>query len=49
MAMAAVLTQFNVGVTLNKKDTAGNFKPLIVKTSNDPNRPRRRIYTQECI
>ena len=49
MAMAAVLSQFNTGVTLNKKDAAGNFKPLIIKTSQDPSKPKRTIYIQECI
>jgi hypothetical protein len=49
MAMAAVLNQFGTGFTLNKKDAAGNFKPLVVKTSPDPRKPKKTIYTQECL
>jgi hypothetical protein len=49
MAMAAVLTQFNTGVTLNKRDAAGNFKPIVVTTSTDPNNPKKTIYTQICL
>jgi hypothetical protein len=47
--MAAVLTQFNTGVTLNKRDAAGNFKPIVVTTSTDPNNPKKTIYTQICL
>ncbi|MEQ1554984.1 MAG: hypothetical protein ABL929_12435 [Ferruginibacter sp.] len=49
MAMAAVLNQFNTGVTLSKKDNTGKFKPIIVKTTPNPNKPRKKIYTQECL
>jgi hypothetical protein len=50
MAMSAVLKKFNTGVTLNKADLNGNFKPIIVNTvTPDPNRPRKKTYTQECI
>ncbi|MBS1626938.1 MAG: hypothetical protein JSR09_07595 [Bacteroidetes bacterium] len=31
--MAAVLKQYDVGVTLNKKDANGNFKPIVVQTN----------------
>ena len=48
-AMAAVLNQFQTGVTLNKKDAAGNFKPIIVTTSLHPTKPNKKIYTQECL
>jgi hypothetical protein len=48
MAMAALLTQYNVGITLNKKDASGNFKPLIVKTEPDSKNPKRTKYTQQC-
>ncbi len=50
MAMAAVLNQFNVGVTLHKKDVNGNFKPIVVKTTvPNPNKPMKKVYTQECL
>lgn len=50
MAMAAVLNQYNVGVTLNKKDASGNFKPLVVKTTiPNPNKPNKREYSQDCL
>ncbi len=51
MAMAAVLTQFNTGVTLNKKDPAtGKFKPLVVKTViPNPNKPKKKQYVQDCL
>jgi hypothetical protein len=49
MAMAAVLNQFNSGITLNKQNAAGNFTPIIVKTTPDPRKPKKTIYTQECL
>ncbi len=49
MAMAAVLKEFNVGVTLNKKDASGNFEPLIVNTMTDPQKPKKKIYVRACI
>jgi uncharacterized membrane protein YgcG len=49
MAMAAVLKQFNTGFTVNKKDAAGNFKPIVVNTTQDPRKPKRTIYTQDCL
>jgi hypothetical protein len=49
MAMAAVLTQFNTGITLSKMDANGNFKPLIIRTVQDPYKPRKKIYTQICL
>ena len=50
MAMAAVLKQFNTGVTLHKKDASGNFKPLVVNTTiPDPNKPKKKVYTQDCL
>ncbi len=49
MAMSAVLNQFNTGVTLSKQDTTGKFKPIIVKTAPNPNKPRKKIYIQECL
>lgn len=49
MAMSAVLTQFNTGVTLSKRDSFGKFIPIKVNTMRNPNRPRRKIYVQDCI
>jgi hypothetical protein len=50
MAMATVLNQYNSGVTLNKKDSYGNFKPLVIKTTiPDPSKPKKKIYTQDCL
>lgn len=49
MAMSAVLNQFGAGITLNKKDAAGNFKPIVVRTGKDPNKPKKIIYTQDCL
>jgi hypothetical protein len=50
MAMAAVLD--NSGVTLNKKDTDGDFKPLVIKTTIIPKRgllgSETIPYSQEC-
>ncbi len=48
MAMAAVLNQFGTGLVLNKKDAAGNFKPIIVAKKPDPKKPKRNIYIQDC-
>lgn len=49
MAMATVLNEFNSGVTLHKKDSNGNFKPLVIKTTTpNPNKPRKKVYTQDC-
>lgn len=51
MAMSAVLTQFNSGVTLNKKDpVTGKFKPLIVKTvTPDLTKPKKKEYITDCL
>ncbi len=49
MAMAAVLKEFNVGVTLNKKDASGKFIPIIVNTMTDPQKPKKKIYVRACI
>lgn len=48
MAMAAVLNKFNSGITLSKKNAAGNFKPIVISITNDPRKPRRIIYVQLC-
>ena len=50
MAMATVLKQFNAGVTLNKKDTNGNFKPIVVNTIiANHNKPKKKQYVQDCL
>ncbi|MBS1631011.1 MAG: hypothetical protein JST10_00405 [Bacteroidetes bacterium] len=49
MAMAAVLSQYNAGVTLNKKDANGNFNPIVVKSAPDPKKPKKTIYIQDCL
>lgn len=51
MAMAAVLTQFRSGVTLHKKNSNGNFKPLMVNTVIlDPSKPKEKKYEiQNCL
>ena len=50
MAMAAVIKQFNIGITLSKRDATGNFKPLVVTTIiPDPNKPKKKVYQQDCI
>jgi len=50
MAMSVVLKQFNTGVTLNKKDANGNFKPIVVNTIiPNPNKPKKKVYTQDCL
>jgi hypothetical protein len=49
MAMAAVLSKFNTGITLNKQDVSGNFKPIIVTQVTDPKKHKRTIYSQECL
>ncbi len=50
MAMAAVLQQFNAGVTLHKSDPSRNFKPIMVKTSTpNPDNPEEKTYTQDCL
>ena len=53
MAMAAVLKQYDVGVTLNKKDANGNFKPIVVETGTRTTGPPKKpkivtTYTQTC-
>lgn len=49
MAMAAVLKHFGTGITLNKKDATGKFKPIIVKMTPNPRKPKKIDYTQECL
>ena len=48
--MATVLKEYNVGVTLNKKDANGNFKPIVVNTIiANPNKPKKKQYVQDCL
>jgi hypothetical protein len=50
MAMAAVLKEYNTGITLNKRDAAGNFQPIIVNTTiPNPAKPKKKVYTQDCL
>ena len=53
MAMAAVLKQFDAGVSLNKKDTNGNFKPIVINTTVIPRqgllKPEKTVYSQDCL
>jgi len=50
MAMAAVLNEYNAGLTLDKKDANGNFKPIVVNTTiPNPNKPKKKVYTQNCL
>ncbi|MCB0740830.1 MAG: hypothetical protein KDB92_07225 [Chitinophagaceae bacterium] len=50
MAMATVLNSFNTGITLHKKDSNGNFKPIVVKTViPNPNKPKKKQYVQDCL
>ena len=49
MSMAAVLDQFNSGITIYKKNAVGKFKPIVVKTTTDPRKPNKIIYIQECL
>jgi hypothetical protein len=53
MAMAAVIGKFNIGITLAKKNSAGEFKPIVVSTSvippTRPRKPAKTVYTQECL
>jgi hypothetical protein len=48
MAMAAVLTQFNVSITLNKKQVNGQFWPIISRPVSKSGNGKRKIYTNEC-
>jgi len=53
LAMAATISQFNIGITMFKKDSSGHFKPLMVKRTVIPkdrnNKKEKVIYTIECI
>lgn len=49
-ALAAVLSQFNTGVTLYKKVASGNFKPIVVNTIiPNPNKPKKKQYVLDCL
>ena len=48
MANAAVLRQFNTGITLFKKNASGFFKPIVINVKPDPANPLTNIYTQVC-
>lgn len=47
--MSAILNQYNAGVTLNKKDASGNFKPIVIKTYPDLRKPKKTIYIQDFL
>ncbi len=48
-AYSSVLSKFNSGIILFKKNQSGNFKPLIIKSMQDPHKPKKIIYTTECL
>ena len=48
MAMASVLTEFNTGITLSKKNDQGNFRPLVVRRQAHPLYPQKSYYLQDC-
>ena len=48
MAMASVLTEFNTGITLSKKNAQGNFRPLVVRRVPHPLDPQKSNYFQDC-
>ena len=48
MAMASVLSEFNTGITLSKKNDQGNFRPLVVRRQAHPLYPQKSYYLQDC-
>ncbi len=49
MTLSIVLEQFDMGITLSKRDAIGNFNPIVVNTIINPRRPRKIIYAQDCL
>jgi len=45
LAMATVLSEYNTGVALMKKNIDGKFLPLVVTISTNPRKPKKIIYT----
>lgn len=48
MAMASVLTEFNTGITLSKKNAQGKFRPLLVRRVPQPLNPQQSYYLHYC-
>lgn len=46
IALAFVLQNHNIGITLNKMDSNGNFIPIFVNSYLDPSDPTKTIYTK---
>ncbi|WP_139421013.1 hypothetical protein [Chryseobacterium mulctrae] len=46
LAMAFVLKKYNMGLGLSKMDSNGDFKPLFVNDSPNPQSPKKNIYEQ---
>jgi hypothetical protein len=46
LGMAFVIAKYNMGIALSKMDGSGNFIPLYVKTTLDPNDNTKNLYTK---
>ncbi|EIA09160.1 hypothetical protein [Flavobacterium frigoris] len=46
IALAFVLQNHNIGITLNKMDNNGNFIPIFVNSYLDLSDPTKTIYTK---
>ncbi|MBC7934764.1 MAG: hypothetical protein H7Y86_05310 [Rhizobacter sp.] len=49
LSQAAVLTSFNTGIILLKRDISGRFKPLIIDTHVNSEDTSKRVYIQKCL
>jgi len=49
MSQAAVLTEYNSGITLCKRDVSGHFKPIVIDTRTDPADSTKKTYIQKCL
>jgi hypothetical protein len=46
IALAFVLQNHNIGITLNKMDSNGNFTPIFVNSYIELSDPTKTIYTK---
>ncbi|WP_152909115.1 hypothetical protein [Chryseobacterium sp. Hurlbut01] len=50
LAQAYVLKKYDIGITISKQDSSGDFKPIFVKETKDPTDSNKTNYeqTQDC-
>ncbi len=49
LAMAYVMEKWDMGISIAKQDSNGDFKPFFVRETPDPSNPNKKIFIQTII